>query len=181
MKKRETASTAAYPSKISNKGTLPQFVFCGYVQLVHTGKNEKYPVDYCRFAVKPDGRHTDPDEPPVIFAVTVPHALGWQLEAGDAVVIKGHVASWKKQDEIYKTWYRLELVADSVQEWDGLFKSERKAVKPEGVEPFERRGHVLYPPGTAPAPKEEEPDFSEASAEELAAFEAGVIAGNPPF
>lgn len=182
MKKREGAEAGEYGlPKVSNKGTLPEFVFCGYVQAVHPSNNSKYPCDYVRFAIKPDGSHTEPEAFCTIFAVTVPHSCGVQLEIGDAVIIRGFVNSWKKEDNIYGRWYRLELVAKSVQEWDGLFKSERSQVqrkRPEGVEQFERRGHVLYPPGTAPAPAEE---FREASDEEIAEFEAGVIAASEPI
>lgn len=187
MRRREGAAAgAAGLPKVSNKGTLPEFVFCGYVQAVHASNNTKYPCDYVRFAIKPNGLHNDPEEFATIFAVTVPHSCGFELEIGDAVIIRGHVNSWKKEDNIYGRWYRLELVADVVQEWDGRFKSERNAPAPQQAMPpgaadmLERRGSKIYPAGTAPAPAE---DFHEATPEELAEFEAGIIGASapPPF
>ena len=169
-----TGSAGSNRQYVSNKGTLPDFVFCGYVQNTHASKNTHFPCDYVRFAVKPDGKHTDPDEPPVIFAVTVPHSCGVELEIGDAVIIRGHVASWKKEDNVYGKWYRLELVADSVKEWDGLFKRERTAAG-AAVQPFEKVDGKLYPPGQAPHKKaEKEPeqvDFAEYEEEVIGAEE----------
>lgn len=161
----------------SEKGTLPRWVFCGFVQAVHAGKSKQFPCDYVRFQVKPNGAHNDADAYAVVFAVTVPHTCGVELEVGDAVIMEGTVNSWYKEDNLYGKWYRLELVADKVREWDGLFKSERQT-KQAASGMLERRGAVIYPAGTAPPPKE---DFAEATDEEMKAFEAGVIAGNPPF
>ena len=146
--------SGAKKAAASEKGTLPRWVFCGYVQAVHTGKSKQFPCDYVRFQVKPNGTHKDAEAYAVVFAVTVPHSLGVELEVGDAIIMEGTVNSWFKDDSLYGKWYRLELVADKVREWDGLFKSEHKP-KPE------------------PKPEPLPADFAE--------FEGEIIGGNRRF
>ena len=172
MRNEKENTSGAKKAAASEKGTLPRWVFCGYVQAVHAGKSKQFPCDYVRFQIKPNGTHKDAEAYAVVFAVTVPHSCGVELEVGDAVIMEGTVNSWFKEDAVYGKWYRLELVADKVREWDGLFKSEHKP-QYASSESLERRGAVLYPAGTAP--KEKAADFAEASEEELKQFEAGII------
>lgn len=175
---KRTGGTTRGPAA-SQKGTLPKWVFCGFVQAVHTNKSKTFPCDYVRFQIKPNGAHEDEDSFATVFSVTLPHDLGVQLEVGDAVIMEGTLNSWAKEDELYGKWWRLELVATGVREWDGLFKSEHRAQTTAAAsQMLERRGAMVYPAGTAP--KEPETDFKEASDEELAEFEAGIIGASAP-
>lgn len=189
---RSRNSGGSYGDRISMKGVLPQWKMCGIVQMVHSNNSTKYPADFVRFQIRPKGRENDESAFGVTFAVTVPDALGIQLERGDKVYIEGTITSWKNDNG-----FRLELIATKVQEWDGFFKEERarlaagdqSAAQPaqqksakrrlgESVEAeqLERRGSMIYPAGTAPKEKpaaedEETVDFGEYEGEIIGASE----------
>lgn len=170
--------------RISMKGVLPQWRMCGVVQMVHSNGSTKYPADFVRFQIRPQGRENDESAFGVVFAVTVPDSLGWQLERGDKVALAGTITSWKNDNG-----FRIELVATEVKEWDGLFRSERQqqqqqperkriggGQQQETPPDIERRGYQLYPAGTAPPEKKPE----DAEQVDFAEFEAGVIGASAP-
>ena len=191
MKQRN--ASGGYSDRISMKGVLPQWKMCGIVQMVHSNNSQKYPADFVRFQIRPKGRENDESAFGVTFAVTVPDSLGFQLERGDKVYMEGTITSWKNDNG-----FRLELIATKVQPWDGLFKEERariqsgeaaepapqraerkrlSEVNPEAPEMLERRGHVIYPAGTAPPEKKPE----EAETVDFGEYEGEVIGASEPL
>lgn len=191
MKQRN--ASGGYSERISMKGVLPQWKMCGIVQMVHSNNSQKYPADFVRFQIRPKGRENDESAFGVTFAVTVPDSLGFQLERGDKVYMEGTITSWKNDNG-----FRLELIATKVQPWDGLFKEERariqsgeasepapqraerkrlSEVNPEVPEMLERRGHVIYPAGTAPPEKKPE----EAETVDFAEYEGEIIGASEPL
>ena len=191
MKQRN--ASGGYSDRISMKGVLPQWKMCGIVQMVHSNNSQKYPADFVRFQIRPKGRENDESAFGVTFAVTVPDALGFQLERGDKVYMEGTITSWKNDNG-----FRLELIATKVQPWDGLFKEERariqsgeaaepapqraerkrlSEVNPDAPEMLERRGHVIYPAGTAPPEKKPE----ETETVDFGEYEGEVIGASEPL
>ena len=152
-----------YRDRISMKGVLPQWRMCGVVQMVHSNGSSKYPADFVRFQIRPKGQENDESAFGVVFAVTVPDSLGWQLERGDKVYMEGSITSWKND-----YGYRLELVATKVQPWDGLFKEERASL---AAEPKPQRKRISEAPAEQPEEKESV-DFGE--------YEAEVIGSSEP-
>ena len=198
MRQRNSNQSGGYTDRISMKGVLPQWRMCGVVQMVHSNNSSKYPADFVRFQIRPAGKENDENAFGVVFAVTVPDSLGWQLERGDKVYMEGSITSWKNDNG-----FRIELVASLVKPWDGLFKHERQAAgyqsgaperaarrrigdaAPQEMPPgsenmIERRGHQLYPSGMAPAEKPApQPEASETV--DFAEFEGEVIGASGPL
>ena len=191
--KQRNASGGGYSDRISMKGVLPQWKMCGIVQMVHSNNSQKYPADFVRFQIRPKGRENDENAFGVTFAVTVPDSLGFQLERGDKVYMEGTITSWKNDNG-----FRLELIATKVAPWDGLFKEERARIQsgeaaepapqraerkrlseaqPEVPEMLERRGHVIYPAGTAPPEKKPE----ETETVDFGEYEGEVIGASEPL
>ena len=102
MKQRAVNRSKDYNS-FPSKGQLPKWELVGYVQSIST--NNKYHLDYIMFAI--DSPFTE--EYYEVFAVSLPHDLGYELEEGDHVRMTGTIRTWKAD-----YGRKIELIADGV-------------------------------------------------------------------
>lgn len=103
MKERAKTNNNTNRTSQPTKGKLPHWELEGYVQAVTT--NNKYELDYVQFCI--DSAFTD--DYYEVFAVSVPHDLGYELEVGDRVRMTGLIRTWKAD-----YGRKIELVADGV-------------------------------------------------------------------
>lgn len=103
MKERQYNKTRGVSNDYPTKGKLPRWEMEGYVQLV--SENKKYELDYIQFCI--DSAFTE--DYYEVFAVSLPHDLGYELEVGDRVRMTGTIRTWKAE-----SGRKIELVADGV-------------------------------------------------------------------